>query len=197
MGKKAEIDNELIQICVPTKKIYLGDETCKVEIILRPFKQRHFSHAIGIINKYFDQFNSVRESYIAQRKSILDRYEDEVTRELALAELDGGFNEGVEIAKAILGSVGDGIGEDIKTIVNMSIDKATQVIVTDGATERSPIDPDLDDFTWGECLVLLSSTIALNLDFFAQNSKFMNLMQVVNEPSPNETPKAGEKLSAA
>jgi hypothetical protein len=194
---KTATDQELTQICVPTKKIYLGDDDCKTEIILRPFKQRHFSHAIAIINKYFDQFNSVRENYIVQRKGILDRYEDEVTRNLALLELDAGFNEGLEIAKAILNSGGEEIGEDIKSIVAMSISKATQIVVTENGTERSPIDPDLDDLTWGECLILLGSTVGLNMDFFARNSKAMNLVQVISEPSPSEKPKDGEKLSAA
>jgi hypothetical protein len=216
MSKKASTDNELNQICVPTKTIYLDQEDpkTKIEIILRPFKQRHFSHAIAIINKYFDQFNSVREGYLTQRKGILDRYEDEATRILALEELDAGFNEGMEIGKAILGSGGEGIGEDIKAIVNMSISKATEVIVSDNGTgqllggnlptqnvttERAPVDLDLDDLTWGECLILLGSTVGLNMDFFAQNSKAMNLVEVMqtSEPSPKPTPKAGEKLSAA
>lgn len=194
---KTPNDQELTQICVPTKKIYLGDEDCKTEIILRPFKQRDFSHAISIINKYFDQFNAVRQDYILQRKAILDRYEDEPTRNFALLELDSGFNEGLEIAKKILNSGGEEIGEDIKSIVAMSINKATQIIVSDNGTERSPVDPDLDDLTWGECLVLLGSTVGLNMDFFAQNSSAMNLVQVINEPSPSEKPKAGEKLSVA
>jgi hypothetical protein len=200
MSKKTTTatENELNQICVPTKKIYLGEENEKIEIILRPFKQRHFSHAIAIINRYFDQFNSVREGYLMQRKGILDRYENEITRTLALKELDAGFNEGMEIGKAILGSGGEGIGEDIKSIVNMSISKATQIIVTEDSTERSPIELDLDDLTWGECLILLGSTVGLNMDFFAQNSKAMNLVQVMqSEPSPKETPKAGAKLSVA
>lgn len=195
---KPPVDTELTQICVPTKKIYLGEENQKIEIILRPFKQRHFSHAIAIINKYFDQFNSVRENYIAQRKDILDRYDDEVMRNLALEELDAGFNEGLEIAKAILGSGGEGIGEDIKSIVAMSISKATQIVVSENGTERAPIDPDLDDLTWGECLVLLGSTVGLNMDFFAQNSKAMNLVEVMQttEASPKPVPKDGQKLSA-
>jgi hypothetical protein len=198
MSKKAALDNELTQICVPTKKIYLGEENEKIEIILRPFKQRHFSHAIAIINKYFDQFNSVRENYITLRKGILDRYEDEATRILALEELDANFNEGMEIAKTILNSGGEDIGEDIKSIVNMSISKATQIVVTDNGTERAPIDLDLDDLTWGECLILLGSTVGLNMDFFAQNSKAMNLVEVMQtEPSPKQTPKVGEKLPVA
>jgi hypothetical protein len=196
MSKKPQTD-ELTQISVPTKKINLEvTETEKIEIILRPFKQRHFGSAIAIINKYFDQFNSVRQSYIEQRKSILDRYEDEITRNLALAELDAGFNEGMEIAKAILSGGGD-VGEDIKTIISMSVHKATQVITNESGTERSPIDPELDDLTWGECLVLLGSTVGLNMDFFAQNSKAMNLMGVLEQPSPKEPPKAGQKSSAA
>lgn len=198
MSKEKTTTDELTQISVPTKKIYLEiAENDSVEIVLRPFKQRHFSHAIAIINKYFDQFNSVRENYIEKRKGILDHYEDEITRNLALQELDAGFNEGLEIAKAILGSGGEGIGEDIKSIVGMSIFKATQIFVSDSGTERSPIDPDLDDLTWGECLVLLGSTVGLNMDFFAQNSKAMNLVQVMqNEPSPSPKQKDGEKLSA-
>lgn len=199
--QKASPDTELIQISVPTKKIYLEiAENEKVEIVLRPFKQRHFASAIAIINKYFDQFNSVRENYVAQRKAILDRYEDEATRNLALAELDGAFNEGMEIAKAILGSGGEGIGEDIKAIIEMSIYKATQITTVDSATERTPVEPELDDLTWGECLVLLGSTVGLNMDFFAQNSQAMNLMQVLEkpgEPSPNGKQKAGEKSSAS
>lgn len=197
MSKKISADTELTQISVPTKKIYLEvAENQEIEIILRPFKQRHFGSAIAIINKYFDQFNSVRENYIEKRKGILDRYEDEVTRTLALQELDAGFNEGMEIAKAILKS-GGAVGEDIKTIIQMSIFKATQVIQGENGTERSPIEPELDDLTWGECLVLLGSTVGLNMDFFAQNSKAMNLVEVIqSEPSPKETPKAGEKLSA-
>jgi hypothetical protein len=194
---KAPTDNELNQICVPTKKIYLEvGEDEQIEIILRPFKQRHFGSAIAIINKYFDQFNSVRENYIEKRKGILDRYEDEITRNLALQELDSGFNEGMEIAKAILHSGGT-VGEDIKSIIQMSIFKATQVISAENGTERSPIDPELDDLTWGECLVLLGSTVGLNMDFFAQNSKAMNLVQVISEPSPSPKPKDGEKLSVA
>ena len=195
MNKKA--DTELIQISVPTKKINLevtAEET--VEIILRPFKQRDFAVAIAIINKYFDQFNSVRDSYINQRKAILDRYEDEVTRRLALAELDAGFDEGMEIAKAIL-AVGDGVAEDIKTIVAMSIYKATKIESVDGTKERSPIDPNLEDLTWGECLVLLGATVGLNMDFFNQNSKAMNLIAVFNkeEPKPKQKPKGGERSS--
>jgi hypothetical protein len=197
MPKEKTTPDELTQICVPTKKIYLElGENSKIEIILRPFKQRHFGSAIAIINKYFDQFNSVRENYIEKRKGILDRYEDEATRTLALQELDAGFNEGMEIAKAILKS-GGAVGEDIKTIIEMSIYKATQVIVSENGTERSPIDPDLDDLTWGECLVLLGSTVGLNMDFFAQNSKAMNLVEVMqSEPSPSPKVKDGEKLSA-
>lgn len=195
MSKKPQTD-ELTQISVPTKKINLKvSETEKIEIILRPFKQRHFGSAIAIINKYFDQFNSVRQGYIEQRKGILDKYDDEIIRNLALAELDAGFNEGMEIAKAILSGGGD-VGEDIKTIISMSISKATQVISSDSGTERSPIDPELDDLTWGECLVLLGSTVGLNMDFFAQNSKAMNLMNVLDAPKPNETVKDGQKLSA-
>ncbi len=195
---KQDKDTELTQISIPTKKIYLEVvENEKIEIILRPFKQRHFATAIAIINKYFDQFNSVRDNYIAQRKAILDRYEDEVTRNLALAELHAGFNEGLEIAKAILAGGGEGIGEDIKSIVEMSIYKATQVITTDSGTERSPIDPELDDLTWGECLVLLGSTVGLNMDFFGQNMTAMNLNQMLdrNEPGQKPQPKAGEKSS--
>jgi hypothetical protein len=175
------MSDELTKISVPTKKINLEvSDTEQIEIILRPFKQRHFAMAIGIINKYFDQFNSVRQNYINQRKAILDRYEDQVTRDRALSELDAGFNEGMEIAKAIL-AVGDGVAEDIKTIVSMSISKATQVINAENGTERSPFDPELDDLTWGECLVLLGSVVGLNMDFFAQNSKAMNLISVLNE----------------
>ena len=192
---------ELIQISVPTKKINLEiTESEKIEVILRPFKQRHFATAIAIINKYFDSFNSVRSSYIQQRKAILDKYEDEVTRNLALAELDAGFDEGMEIAKAILSGGGKDIAEDIKAIVSMSIYKATRVVFSDDATERSPYDPDLDDLTWGECLVLLGSTVGLNMDFFAQNSQAMNLMSVLNEPqteepSPSPKQKDGAKSS--
>ncbi len=195
--EKASPANELTQISVPTKKIYLEvAENQEIEIILRPFKQRHFGSAIAIINKYFDQFNSVREGYIEKRKGILDKYEDEITRNLALQELDAGFNEGMEIAKAILQSGGT-VGEDIKTIIEMSIYKATTVVSGENGTERSPIEPELDDLTWGECLVLLGSTVGLNMDFFAQNSKAMNLMQVVqNEASPKPVQKDGEKLSA-
>ena len=194
--KKEKID-ELVQISVPTKKISLEvTENESIEIILRPFKQRDFATAISIINKYFDQFNSVRNNYINQRKSILDKYEDEATRALALAELDAGFDEGMEIAKVILSGGGSDIAEDIKAIVSMSIYKSTSVITNSDSTERSPIDPELDDLTWGECLVLLGSTVGLNMDFFAQNSKAMNLMSVLaEEPSPSPKPKAGVKSS--
>lgn len=154
---KAKQTDELIQISVPTKKINLEiSETEKIEIVLRPFKQRHFAHAIAIINKYFDQFNSVRNNYISSRKAILDKYDDENTRNLALAELDAGFDEGMEIAKAILSGGGGDISEDIKAIVSMSIYKATHISIVDVGNERSPVDPDLDDLTWGECLVNLS-----------------------------------------
>ncbi len=197
MSKK--VNSELIQVSVPTKKINFevtAEET--VEIILRPFKQRDFAVAIAIINKYFDQFNSVRDSYINQRRAILDRYEDEVTRKIALKELDAGFDEGMEIARAIF-AVGEGVAEDIKTIVAMSIYKATSITAVDEAKERSPIDPELDDLTWGECLVLLGATVGLNLDFFNQNSTAMNLIGVFsqNEPKPKQKPKAGVKSSPA
>ena len=173
--------DELVQISVPTKKINLEiTDTEKIEIVLRPFKQRHFAMAIAIINKYFDSFNSVRQNYLNQRRLILEKFTTEEDRAVALAELDAGFNEGMEIAKAIL-STGSEVAEDIKTIVSMSIYKATSVIKNDEVTERSPIDPDLEDLTWGECLVLLGSVVGLNLDFFNQNSQAMNLMAVLNE----------------
>ena len=194
---KQNKDTELVQICVPTKKINLEvSDTEAIEIILRPFKQRHFAGAIAIINKYFDSFNSVRNDYIGQRKAILDRYENETTRAIALEELDAGFNEGMEIAKAILSEGGE-VAEDIKTIIQMSIFKATSICVVDNATERSPIDPDLDDLTWGECLVLLGSVVGLNMDFFNQNSQAMNLVAVISkdEPSPKSKQKAGAKSS--
>ena len=198
MSKKNQTD-ELVQISVPTKKINLEiSDTEKIEVVLRPFKQRHFATAIAIINKYFDRFNSVRSNYIDRRKAILDKYENEITRNLALGELDAGFDEGMEIAKAILSGGGSDIAEDIKAIVSMSIYKSTSVVTIDDATERSPVDPELDDLTWGECLVLLGSTVGLNMDFFAQNSKAMNLMSVLNEPnepSPNPKQKDGAKSS--
>ena len=194
--KKEKID-ELVQISVPTKKISLEvTENEIIEIILRPFKQRDFATAISIINKYFDQFNSVRNNYINQRKSILDKYEDEATRNLALAELDAGFNEGMEIAKAILGGGGSDIAEDIKAIVSMSIYRSTSVVTKEDGTERSKIDPELDDLTWGECLVLLGSTVGLNMDFFAQNSKAMNLMSVLAE-EPRHNPKQKDGASSS
>ena len=191
-------DTELIQISVPTKKINLEvTDTEKIEIVLRPFKQRHFAQAISIINKYFDSFNSVRNNYIGQRKDIIDRYlDDEDKRELSLAELDAGFDEGMEIAKALM-SVGGEVAEDMKTIISMSIYKATTVLKSDSGTERSPIDPDLDDLTWGECLVLLGSVVGLNIDFFNQNSQAMNLISVLGkeEPSPKPKQKDGAKSS--
>lgn len=193
--------SELTQISVPTKKISLEiDDSQTIEIVLRPFKQRHFANAIAIINKYFEQFNSVREGYITKRKEILDKYEDETTRSEALQELDSGFDQGIEIAKAILATGGEDINEDIKTIIQMSVYKATQVVTLEEnkSTERIPFEPEFDDLTWGECFVLLGSTIGLNMDFFAQNSEAMNLMLVVkDEAKPNEKPKTGEELSAA
>ena len=198
MSKKNQTD-ELVQISVPTKKINLEiSDTEKIEVVLRPFKQRHFATAIAIINKYFDRFLSVRSNYIDRRKAILDKYEDEITRNLALGELDAGFDEGMEIAKAILSGGGSDIAEDIKAIVSMSIYKSTSVVLSDDATERSLFEPELDDLTWGECLVLLGSTVGLNMDFFAQNSKAMNLISVLNEPSepsPKPEPKDGAKSS--
>ena len=193
--KKTE-DSELTQISVPTKKIYLEiSENEKIEIILRPFKQRYFATAIAIINKYFEQFNSVRQRYMQARQGILDKYEDEITRNLALGELDAGFNEGMEIAKAILSGGGDSIGEDIRSVIEMSIYKATLVVSSDNGTERSPIEPDLEDLTWGECLVLLGSTVGLNMDFFAQNMSSMNIKELINEPSPKAKARDGEKSS--
>lgn len=210
--KVAIEDKELVTICVPTKKIYLevsethqtshgleassSHVSSQIEVVLRPFKQRHFASAIAIINKYFDKFNLVRHNYINQRKAILDRYEDQITRDRALEELDAGFNEGMEIAKAILSGGGEDIGEDIKTIIAMSISKATMVTSTENSTERAPIEPTLDDLTWGECLVLLGSTVGLNLDFFAQNSKAMNLAEVMASQEQRSAPKDGEKSLA-
>jgi hypothetical protein len=217
MSKKPQTD-ELTEISVPTKKINLKvSETEKIEIILRPFKQRHFGSAIAIINKYFDQFNAVRQRLLAEHQEIIRKYRekslkiqsesDENADQILLAisetlseeleQFDLRFNEGTEIAKAILKSGGE-IGEEVKTIINMSIYKATKITNIEDSSERSPIDPDLDDLTWGECLVLLGSTVGLNMDFFAQNSKAMNLVQVMqSEPSQKDTPKDGEKLSVA
>jgi hypothetical protein len=215
MGK-ATVDQELTQISVPTKKIVLGEDNQKIEIVLRPFKQRHFSQAIAIIHKYFDQFNSVQEKYLSLRKEIIEKFSAEILKidsdsaefreekELMineflnkeLKELQNRFDHGMEIAKAILKSNGQGIGEDIKTMIAMSISKATKITVLEDSTERSPIDPDLDDLTWGECLVLLGSTVGLNMDFFAQNSNAMNLMMIMDDVAePNQQPTAGEKSS--
>lgn len=190
-------NDELVAISVPTKKIDLEvSETEKIEIILRPFKQRHFARAIAIINQYFDSFNSVRNNYLSGRKAILEQYPEEKDEKIRLETLnnyDAGFNEGMEIAKAILSSGGDDIAGNIKAVINMSIHKATLVVTGTEGTERSPIEPELDDLTWGECLVLLGSVVGLNMDFFNQNTKNMNLNALVSEPSPNPKPKAGAK----
>ena len=201
MNKKTENKktDELTQISVPTKKIYLEiDEVVNIEVILRPFKQKHFAQAITIINKYFDSFNSVRLNYLAKRKEILEKYpeeKDEGIRNQTLADFEAGFNEGIEIAKAILRDAGEGISEDIKTIIEMSVTKSTAIASSDGSTERSPVELDLDDLTWGECLVLLGSTVGLNMDFFAQNMSAMNLEEIGKEPKQKES--AGGKLSVA
>lgn len=195
------MSDELTKISVPTKKINLeNSETEKVEIVLKPFKQKHFAQAISIINKYFDEFNQVRENYLAKRKAILEQNLPKENIEQIIYQLDNSYNEGMEIAKAIMAK-GEGVAEDIKTIVEMSISKATLVIKTESGTERSPTELDLDDLTWGECLVLLGSTVGLNMDFFAQNSQAMNLVSVLtsdpesSEPSPNPQQKTGEKSS--
>lgn len=198
---KQNKDTELVQICVPTKKINLEvSDTEKLEIILRPFKQRHFGAAIAIINKYFDKLNSVKTKYLAGRKAILEQYPEDSSENIraeTLANYDAGFDEGMEIAKAILTGGGEDIGEDLKSVISMSIYKSTVVVKNDNQTERSPLDPDLDDLTWGECLVLLGSVVGLNIDFFNQNSKAMNLVAVINkdEPSPKSKHSAGVKSS--
>ena len=178
--------DELLLISVPTKKVTLlisEEEKRKetLEIILRPFKQRHFATAIALIHKYFDSYNSVNIDYVNRRKEILDKYEDENLRAEALLTLEETFEPGIEIAKAVLQDAGGEIGEDIKTIVDFSIYKATKINTVDGGTERSPVDLDLDELTWGECLVLLGSTIGLNMDFFAQNTAAMNLTEIIKE----------------
>ena len=203
MTKKKSTTDELSQVSVPTKTITLSiSENNQVEIILRPFKQRHFSIAIGLLHKYFDSYNSVRINYNQQRKQILAQYpeeKDEKIRNQALEDFDNGFIEGMEIAKAILKDADGEIGEDIKTLIEISVFKSTQIVKVDSATERSPVDLDLDELTWGECLVLFGSTIGLNMDFFAQNTEAMNLETITNPEAAKPKPKgkAGEKLSAA
>ncbi len=206
------MDSELIKVSVPTKKIALEiSDTEKIEVVLRPFKQKYFAEAIQIINKYFDSYSSVQVNYLAKRQAILDRYPgygEEQVRNEALADFNESFNEVMEIAKAVLNSGKEGMAEEIKTIIDFSINKATQVVSTDDGTERSPVDIELDDLTWGECLVLLANVIGLNMDFFARNSKAIDLIQVApkNPAKPKQTPsdpappsgeKAGEELSAA
>ena len=197
---KKKTTDELAQISVPTKKITLEiSEEEKTEVILRPFKQRHFAQAIALIHKYFDSYNSVNIDYVNRRKEILDKYEDENLRAEALLTLEETFEPGIEIAKAVLQDAGGEIGEDIKTIVDFSIYKATKITTVDGGRERSLVDLDLDELTWGECLVLLGSTIGLNMDFFAQNTAAMNLTEIIKEDTakPKQPPKAGEKSLAA
>lgn len=202
---KPKVD-ELFQVSVPTKKIILTiSEDEKIEIILRPFKHGHFTEAIFIINNYFSAYNSVNENYLAERKAILEKYpteEEKNTRENAIAIFEAGFKETEQIVKAILGSGEQNIAEDIKTVVSMSIFRSTRIITVSEeggqeSKERSPIDLDLDNLTWGENLILLGSSIGLNLDFFAQNSEAMNLMTITkNEVEPKPKPKDGEESSA-
>ena len=191
--------DELQAICVPSKLVQLEvTPTEKIELCLKPFKQRHFAQAIEIVNKYFDRFNLVRQSYIDQRKAILDKYEDKITRDLALEELDAGFNEGLEIAKAMLNAGGSTVATDIKAIILFSISKTTKIEKRQSSTERSPIEIEIDDLTWGECLILLASAIGLNLDFFNQNLERLDLIkEALEEPAPQKKPKGGAKLSRA
>ena len=200
--------DELSQISVPTKTITFSvtDKT-KVEIILRPFKQRHFPTAIKLIHKYFDSYNSVRIGYNQKRKQIIDQYseeKDEKVRNQALKDYDESFNEGMEVAKAILTTGDAGIGEDIKTLVGISVIKSTKILELDEGIERSSVELDLDDLTWGECMILFGSTIGLNIDFFAQNAGAMNLTAIIENPAqnpeeaePKQIPNNGEKLLAA
>lgn len=196
---KKNTQDELTAVSVPTKKVNLEiSEAEKIELILRPFKQKHFSTAIALIHKYFDSYTSVNTDYVARRKEILDTYSDSKLRGEAMQTLEETFDPGVEIAKAILNNTADGIAEDIKTIIAFSISKATSIKSVENSTEKTPIELDLDELTWGECLVLLGSTIGLNMDFFAQNTKGMNLTAITNseEAPPKSKAKAGEKLSA-
>ena len=104
---KNKTTDELAQISVPTKKITLEiSEEEKTEVILRPFKQRHFAQAIALIHKYFDSYNSVNIDYVNRRKEILDKYEDENLRAEALLTLEETFEPGIEIAKAVLQDAG-------------------------------------------------------------------------------------------
>ena len=153
-------DSELIQVSVPTKKVELKiTDNEKIEIVIRPFKQRHFASAIAIINKYFNQFNSVRQNYLDRRAAIIDRFSTEslkvesdsvelaqekqnaiaISQHKELKVLDASFNEGMEIAKAIL-ATGEGVADDVKTIISMSIYKATAVIELENGTRKTKCD---------------------------------------------------------
>ena len=197
--KKDTTTDELAIVSVPTKKINLTiTETYKIEIILRPFKQKHFPAAIALINKYFDSYASVNTDYVNRRKGIINTYPEADLRAEALLILEETFQPGMEIAKVMLRHNGEGISEDLKTIIYFSIYKATKIVEQENSTEKTPIDLDLDEITWGECLVLLGSTIGLNMDFFAQNMEAMNLKGIVSdEATPKPKAKAGEKSLAA
>ncbi|MDJ0570275.1 MAG: hypothetical protein QNJ53_14705 [Pleurocapsa sp. MO_192.B19] len=197
---KKDSTGELAQVSVPTKKVCLTiTETEKIEVILRPFKQKHFAVAIALINKYFDSYTSVNTDYVNRRRAILDTYKDAELRAEALLTLEETFKPDLEIAKAIFRRNAEGMSEDVKTIIYFSIYKATKIVELENSTERTPVEVDLDDFTWGECLVLLGSSIGLNMDFFAQNAEAMNLQAITNpeEAAPKPKAKAGAKSLAA
>ena len=154
----------------------------KVTLILHPFKFKDFKRVIDLVKKYWDCYLQVNEIYAQGKEEIIqDTINDESPnrRQLLIENYEDNFNEIGLLVQNILNSGKDNLAEDVATLISFCLREEF----------------DLEDLNIGEITVLLIAAIEINMDFFEQNLKKLELLKEQKGKKPMK--KDGELESAA
>ena len=175
-----------LKVLTKSKTVILTEEDSenRKEVILYPFRWKHFHETIKIVNRYWGCYEKVAQEY---NQLILDidvetqNDEDDTRKQILVKNLNKQFNEIGKTIKNILQSDEQELHNDIQKIIKFCL-KDREL--------------DFDDLNFGEVTCLLTAAIEVNMDFFEENLNKLELFKEQNKKLPTKT-KDGELKSAA
>ena len=183
MSETANYTSDLSILSKSRKVTFESDSSDeKVTLILHPFKFKDFKKVIGLVQKYWDCYLQVGESYSEGKDKIIEETINDETplrKQLLIENYDDNFNEVGLIVQNLFQSDEDSIAEDVATLISFCLRE----------------DFDLESLNIGEITVLLIAAIEINMDFFEQNLKKLKLLK--EKKVKQAVKKTGELKSAA
>ena len=173
-----------LNILSKSKKVTFENDFSKqkVTLILHPFKFKDFKQVIGLVKKYWDCYLQVNESYAQGKDEIIQETindESPRRRQLLIENYEDNFSEVGLLVQNVLNSDKDNLAEDVATLISFCLREEF----------------DLESLNIGEITVLLIAAIEINMDFFAQNLKKLELLK--EKKVKQAVKKTGELKSAA